>query len=109
MGAWLHVRGIIVVATVSYLPKIIQEPLPAPSAKPMAKPAARQEPQRCTQHLEIGPLVFRCPATGQSIESGIEMDSQTFRRIGQLSVHLRCPACRLPHQLEVADGGLAPY
>ncbi len=96
--------------TVSYLPKIIPQPLRVPT-KRIVKLNARQEPQfqTFTEHGQIGPLVFRCPASGCGFESGIEMDMQTFRRTRHLSVHLRCPACDRPHELTVADGRLASY
>ncbi len=95
--------------TVSYLPNITSQRLRVPIARPIAKLAARQEPQPCTKGVEIGPLIFRCPMMGHSFESGIEVDSLTFQRIGHLSVHLHCPACHRPHELKVANGRLGSY
>ena len=66
------------------------------------------KPQPCTEGVEIGPLVFRCPTVGHNIESGIEMDLQTFRRVGHLSVRLRCRDCGRPHELKVADAASHP-
>ncbi len=67
------------------------------------------KPQPCAEGVGIGPLVFRCPTTAHDIESGIEMDLQTFRRIGHLSVRLPCRGCGRPHELKVADGCLVSY
>jgi hypothetical protein len=79
-------------------------------AKTAQAPLGRgAKPQPCTKGAQIGHLVFRCPATGGDIESGIEMDLPTFRRIEHLSVRLRCQSCGLPHELKVADGCLASY
>lgn len=66
-------------------------------------------PQPRTAGIEIGCLLFRCPATECGIESGIETDLQTFRRIGHLSVRLRCGGCGRRHEFKVADGRLASY
>jgi hypothetical protein len=71
--------------------------------------SAQQESQSHSEGVKIAPLVFRCPATAADIESGIETDLQTFRRIGDLSIHLRCRACRSTHLLKVADGCLVSY
>ena len=75
---------------------------------PESVPTVGTDPLPC-EGVGIGPLVFRCPATGHNIESGIDMDLQTFRRIGHLSVRLRCRGCDHPHELKVADGCLASY
>jgi len=65
-------------------------------------------PQRRSEGEKIGLLIFRCPVTAHDIESGIEMDSQTFRWTGHLSAYLRCGACCCTHELKVADGTLTP-
>jgi len=88
--------------TIIHLPNIIQQRLPLPKA--MRGPA----PPKGGEGVKIGLLIFRCPVTAHDIESGIEMDSQTFRWIGHLSAYLRCRACRCTHELKVADGTLAP-
>jgi hypothetical protein len=88
--------------TIIHLPNIIQARVPLLTA--MRGPT----PQKCNEGVKIGLLIFRCPVTAHDIESGIEMDSQTFRWIGHLSAYLRCRACRCTHELKVADGTLAP-
>lgn len=69
----------------------------------------RAEAQRYAKDLKIGPLVFLCPATGREIESGIDTDSLTFRRIAHLAVRLRCRGCGRAHELKAAEGRLASY
>jgi len=45
----------------------------------------------------MGTLVFVCPATGQEVTTGIEMDAMTLVCLrGEL---LRCPYCPEPHQI----------
>jgi hypothetical protein len=65
-------------------------------------------PQRRSEREKIGLLIFRCPVTAHDIESGIEMDSQTFRWTGHLNAYLRCRVCCCTHELKVADGTLTP-
>jgi len=88
--------------TIIHLPNSVRQRIPLPTA--MRGP----KPQRCTEGVKIGLLIFRCPVTAHDIESGIEMDSQTFRWIGHLSAYLRCRSCRCTHELKVADGTLTP-
>ena len=88
--------------TIIHLPSSVQQRVPLPTA--LRGPT----PQRYSEGIKIGLLTFRCPVTAHDIESGIEMDSQTFRWIGHLSAYLRCRACRCTHELKVADGTLTP-
>ena len=88
--------------TIIHLPNSVQQRMPVPTALRGPKP------QRCGEGTKIGLLTFRCPVTARDIESGIEMDSQTFRWIGHLSAYLRCRACRCTHELKVAEGTLTP-
>ena len=94
-----------------HLANSVAQRFPLPIAEPIANPmlGPGPQPQPCADGVGIGPLVFRCPTTGHNIESGIEMDLQTVRRVGHLSVRLRCRGCGRPHELEVADGCLASY
>jgi len=59
--------------------------------------------------VEIGMLVFRCPATDKDIPSGIELDRETFRKTRQFRVTVRCRPCRQLHQFYAAVGILAPF
>ena len=45
----------------------------------------------------MGTLVFICPATGQEVSTGIEMDGATL--IGLRNEQVRCPHCAQPHSL----------
>jgi hypothetical protein len=46
---------------------------------------------------EMGTLVFICPATGDEVLTGIEMESETLESLRTEPV--RCPYCRQVHQL----------
>ncbi len=104
-------KHLLSVAACIHLPNTVAQRFPVPIAKPIANPmlGPGPKPQPSTGDVGIGPLVFRCPTTGHAIETGIEMDLQTFRRLGQLSARLRCRSCGRPHELKVADGCLASY
>lgn len=45
----------------------------------------------------MGTLVFVCPATGQEVSTGIEIDATTLKSLHHDSV--RCPHCQAPHQM----------
>ena len=76
---------------------IIQLPQREPRSPPLPMGGGASTQQRPTDDLEIGMLVFQCPATQSNIESGIDTDRRTFRRIRQLSVRVRCRACQSLH------------
>jgi hypothetical protein len=44
----------------------------------------------------MGTLVFVCPATGEEVSTGIEMDLTTLNQLDLAKVY--CPNCRQPHQ-----------
>jgi hypothetical protein len=62
----------------------------------------------------MGTLVFICPATGQEVSTGIEMETETLKSLSMETV--RCPYCLQVHQLagirawlvHMADGDLPP-
>lgn len=56
----------------------------------------------------FGLFVCRCPTTQRIISSGIEMDQQTFQRIGNFGVRVHCRACQTVHVLGIASGALVP-
>jgi hypothetical protein len=95
--------------TIIHLPNVVQRRLPVRIVEPVVQPTAwpGPKPREFGEGAKIGPLIFRCPVAAHDIESGIEMDSQTFRWIGHLSVRLRCRRCHGAHELKVADGTLA--
>jgi hypothetical protein len=94
--------GVTIMGTIIHLPNAVQQRVPLPTAMQGAMP------RRYSEGEKIGLLIFRCPVTAHDIESGIEMDSQTFRWTGHLSASLRCRACCCTHELKVADGTLTP-
>ena len=45
----------------------------------------------------MGTLVFICPATGEEVSTGIEMDHATVNQLDLAKVF--CPHCRQPHHM----------
>ena len=89
--------------TIIHFPNMVQRRSPVPASRRGSKA------QDGNDGVKIGLLIFRCPVTARDIESGIEMDSQTFRWVRHLGAGLHCRACHCTHELTVADGTLASY
>jgi hypothetical protein len=51
-------------------------------------------------------LQFFCPAAGRHIDSGIEVDEQTFQTVKLRIISVPCPHCRCAHRFLLADGKL---
>lgn len=51
-------------------------------------------------------LYFVCPATGRSVDAGIETDIGTLLRIKSKPVRARCPDCQQWHEWKVLDAKL---
>jgi hypothetical protein len=49
----------------------------------------------------MGTLVFACPATGEEVSTGIEMDLATLERLQLEKIY--CPDCRQPHQMAAIE------
>jgi hypothetical protein len=45
----------------------------------------------------MGVLLIRCPHTGRSISTGIEVDAGSFFNLPDALSHLKCPECGLDH------------
>ena len=45
----------------------------------------------------MGTLIFVCPATGEEVSTGLEMDLPTLQRLELGKVY--CPHCRQTHQM----------
>jgi hypothetical protein len=45
----------------------------------------------------MGTLVFVCPATGEEVSTGIEMDTRTLNQLNLSKIY--CPQCRHPHHM----------
>ena len=59
-----------------------------------------------TQEGVVSVLVFTCPKSGQDIVSGINTDSTSLSRVGQLPVNVFCPKCGQVHRLTAKAGRL---
>jgi hypothetical protein len=47
----------------------------------------------------MGPLKFICPSTSNQVDTGIEVDAQSFAGLPREITFLDCPHCPEPHQL----------
>jgi endogenous inhibitor of DNA gyrase (YacG/DUF329 family) len=52
-------------------------------------------------------LIFVCPTTGRTVDSGVETEIGTLLRIRQHKVRVLCPACGACHEWLVGDAFLA--
>ena len=52
----------------------------------------------------MGVLVFRCPESGERINSGVHTDETSLAKVRSLSVKLYCPACKTMHLMRAGDG-----
>jgi hypothetical protein len=46
----------------------------------------------------MGMIMFRCPETGQSIETGMEMEATRFQRMPVFFSRTYCPHCGVHHE-----------
>jgi len=51
----------------------------------------------------MGLLTFRCPRTGQAIDTGIEADTDTLSQIRLFKLRLACPDCGQAHDYNVHE------
>ena len=49
----------------------------------------------------MGTLVFACPATGDEVSTGIEMDLATLEQLRSEKIY--CPHCRQPHHMAAIE------
>jgi hypothetical protein len=45
----------------------------------------------------MGILLIKCPHTGRSVSTGIEVDPTSFSSLADTLSHLKCPECGLDH------------
>jgi predicted RNA-binding Zn-ribbon protein involved in translation (DUF1610 family) len=50
----------------------------------------------------MGVLVFRCPASGETINSGVHTDESSLAKVRSLSVKLYCPVCQTMHLMRAS-------
>lgn len=50
------------------------------------------------QETAMGKIMVRCPQTGRSIETGMEMDAARFQRMPVFFSRAYCPHCRIYHE-----------
>jgi len=49
-------------------------------------------------------LMFKCPTTGHFIETGIEINYASLRKVQPVTVRLLCPRCEHPHEWKLSEG-----
>jgi hypothetical protein len=52
----------------------------------------------------MGQLLFRCPNSGRTIDSGVHTDATSLAKVRSLSVKLYCPVCKTTHLMRAGDG-----
>jgi len=55
----------------------------------------------------MGVVMIKCPASGRAVSTGIEVDSETFRALPDLSSQMNCPACKAHHAWSKSEAWLA--
>ena len=53
-------------------------------------------------------LVFACPQTAMTIDSGIATNQESVVAVQNLAVELECPHCGKRHRLPIRSGKLLP-
>jgi hypothetical protein len=51
----------------------------------------------------MGVIIVTCPVTGREIESGIEIDRDSFARISSTVGRVWCPYCKTEHEWRAQD------
>ena len=54
----------------------------------------------------MGSLIFSCPKSFAVLETGIETDDATLKKLGSRPIGVDCPHCQTKHQFRVTDGHL---
>jgi hypothetical protein len=49
-------------------------------------------------------LKFNCPTTGREVDTGVDLDAQTFAALPRTITTLTCPHCEKPHLLAHVQG-----
>ena len=52
----------------------------------------------------MGQLLFRCPNSGQTIDSGVHTDETSLAKVRSVAVKLYCPVCKTTHLMRAGDG-----
>ena len=52
-----------------------------------------------SKDIAMSVLKFVCPGTGNVVDTGMELDAQSFAHLPRNIATLRCPHCEQPHLL----------
>jgi hypothetical protein len=53
-------------------------------------------------------LVFTCPHSGQTIDSGISTNADSLLAVRELEIEMKCPHCATRHRFPIRGGYFAP-
>ena len=62
---------------------------------------------RGSKEATLSPLTVFCPRSGYPVNSGIEIDRETYERLRGLTLRVACPECGERHDMRVGEGHLA--
>jgi len=57
--------------------------------------------------FEMSSVMIRCPKTGRSVSTAIEVEPSVFRKLPQVAGRMHCPACGQEHDWSIAAAWLA--
>ena len=52
-------------------------------------------------------VMIKCPVTGRAVSTAIETEASSFRRLPQVTAHMRCRACGCDHEWTVSSAWLS--
>ena len=52
-------------------------------------------------------VMIKCPATGKAVSTAIETEASSFRRLPNVTAHMRCPASGRGHEWTVTSAWLS--
>jgi len=52
-------------------------------------------------------VMIRCPKTGRSVSTAIEVEPSVFRKLPKVTARMACPACGDEHVWSIASAWLA--
>ena len=75
------------------------ETTPAPRAEAAFRGKATRSRIFGPKGTLMAALKFMCPVTGRHVDTGLELDAQSFANLSRESTELVCPHCDQPHIL----------
>lgn len=54
-------------------------------------------------------VLFGCPATGKSIDIGLETDQLSIDKVADTAIQVHCPHCGSQHKFEMSEARLKEH